>query len=269
MPLSMPTFAEALRAGAEVFQYLKQLLKKNGYNTNVGDEGGFAPDLPSQEAAVELILEAITLAGYRPKEDICIAFDIASNELYENGKYVLDGGKRILDADEFINYLESLVNQYPVVSVEDGMQEADWSGWEKLTKRLGKKVQLVGDDIFVTNTQLFQKGIDQHVANAILIKPNQIGTLTETLAAINMAKNAKYNTVISHRSGETEDTIIADIAVATNAGQIKTGSLSRSDRVAKYNQLLRIEEQLGSNGKYAGWDILGRFDFQFRKMNAL
>lgn len=269
MPLSMPTFSEALRAGAEVFQALKSLLKKSNYNTNVGDEGGFAPDLPNQEAAVELILEAITKAGYKPKTDICIAFDIASNELYQNGKYVLDSGKKVLSADQFIDYLESFVKQYPVVSIEDGMAEDDWSGWEKLTQRLGSSVQLVGDDVFVTNPSLLGRGIKQHVANAILIKVNQIGTLTETLAAIDMARKANYNIVISHRSGETEDTTIADIAVGTSAGQIKTGSLSRSDRVAKYNQLLRIEEQLGSNGKYAGWDIFNHFNATTWKINAL
>lgn len=235
----------------------------------MGDEGGFAPDLPNQEAAVELILEAIVKAGYKPKTDICIAFDIASNELYKNGNYILDGGKKILTPDGFIDYLESFVNKYPVVSIEDGMAEDDWTGWEKLTKRLGANVQLVGDDVFVTNPKLLAQGIKQQVANAILIKVNQIGTLTETLAAIDMAKAANYNTVISHRSGETEDTTIADIAVGTSAGQIKTGSLSRSDRVAKYNQLLRIEEQLGSNGKYAGWDIFNQFNKTTWKVNAL
>lgn len=262
LPVGAPTFSEALRAGTEVFHHLKQLLKSKKYNTNVGDEGGFAPDLPSQTAAVELILEAITRAGYYPLKDICLGLDVASNELYRDGKYHLDGEKRSLSVDEFVDYLARFVEQYPVISIEDGMAEDDWDGWQKLTKRLGNKVQLVGDDLFVTNTLLLQKGITQHVANAILIKPNQIGTLTETLAAIQLAKDAHYNTVISHRSGETEDTTIADLAVATNAGQIKTGSLCRTDRVAKYNQLLRIEEQLGSHGKYAGIDVFSRLNLQ-------
>lgn len=252
LPVGLPTFSDALRAGTEVFHHLKQLLKAKKYNTNVGDEGGFAPDLPNQKAAVELILEAVIRAGYRPQEDICLGLDVASNELYQDGKYHLSGEKRTLGADEFVDYLANFAEQYPIISIEDGMAEDDWNGWEALTKRLGKRIQLVGDDLFVTNTALLKKGIEQHVANAILIKPNQIGTLTETLAAIQMAKDAHYNTVISHRSGETEDTTIADIAVATNAGQIKTGSLCRTDRVAKYNQLLRIEEQLGSKAKYAG-----------------
>jgi enolase len=252
LPVGLPTFSDALRAGTEVFHHLKQLLKKHNYNTNVGDEGGFAPDLPDQSAAVELILEAIVKAGYVPRKDIFIGLDVASNEFYRDGKYHLAGEKRTLSVDEFIDYLAKFVDQYPVISIEDGMAEDDWAGWIKLTERLGNRIQLVGDDLFVTNTILLQKGIKQHAANAILIKPNQIGTLTETLAAIEMAKQAHYNTVISHRSGETEDTSIADLAVATNAGQIKTGSLCRTDRVAKYNQLLRIEEQLGANCKYAG-----------------
>ncbi len=256
LPIGAPTFSESLRAGVEVFQYLKKLLKNKNYNTNVGDEGGFAPDLPHQEAAVELILEAITRAGYQPLKEICLGLDVASNELYRDGKYHLAGEKRSLSADEFIDYLARFVEQYPILSIEDGMAEDDWDGWSKLTKRLGKRIQLVGDDLFVTNTVLLNKGITQHVANAILIKPNQIGTLTETLAAIQLAKKHHYNTIISHRSGETEDTTIADLAVATNAGQIKTGSLCRTDRVAKYNQLLRIEEQLGNKGKYAGRDVL-------------
>ncbi len=252
LPVGAPTFSEALRAGAEVFQHLKKLLKAKNYNTNVGDEGGFGPDLPHQEAAAELILEAIIRAGYQPRKDIFLGLDVASNELYKDGQYHLAGEKRTLSADEFIDYLVRFVDKYPILSIEDGMAEDDWEGWFKLTKRLGDRVQLVGDDLFVTNTLLLQKGITQHIANAILIKPNQIGTLTETLAAIQLAKNNRYNTVISHRSGETEDTTIADLAVATNAGQIKTGSLSRTERVAKYNQLLRIEEHLGHKGKYAG-----------------
>lgn len=259
LPLGLPSFSEALRAGTEVFHKLKQLLKSRNYNTNVGDEGGFAPDLPSQSAAVELILEAITQSGYRPQKDIYLGLDVASNELYRDGKYHLPGEGRVMSPDEFIDYLAKFTEQYPIISIEDGMAEDDWDGWIKLTKRIGKSTQLVGDDLFVTNTLLLQKGITEHAANAILIKPNQIGTLTETMAAIEMAKKAEYNTVISHRSGETEDTTIADLAVATNAGQIKTGSLCRTDRVAKYNQLLRIEELLGSQATYAGKDVFLRF----------
>ncbi len=262
IPAGLPTFSEALRAGTEVFHHLKSLLKAKKYNTNVGDEGGFAPDLPSQKAAVELILEAIGRAGYQAGKDICLAFDVASNELYRNGKYHLESENLSLTADEFTDYLARFVDQYPIISIEDGMAEDDWDGWSSLTKRLGNRVQLVGDDLFVTNTELLQRGINQRMANAILIKPNQIGTLTETMAAINMAKNAHYNTVISHRSGETEDTTIADIAVATNAGQIKTGSLCRTDRVAKYNQLLRIEEQLGNKGKYAGQQVFSQLNLK-------
>ncbi|MBX3709791.1 MAG: phosphopyruvate hydratase [Gammaproteobacteria bacterium] len=262
LPVGASTFSEALRAGTEVFHHLKQLLKSKHYNTNVGDEGGFAPDLPTQEAAVELILEAILRAGYQAERDIYLGLDVASNELYRDGKYHLADGNRMLSTDEFIDYLACFAEQYPIISIEDGMAEDDWIGWQKLTKRLGDKVQLVGDDLFVTNTVLLQQGITQKAANAILIKPNQIGTLTETLAAIQLARSAQYNTVISHRSGETEDTTIADIAVATNAGQIKTGSLCRTDRVAKYNQLLRIEEQLGSNGKYAGMSVFSHLNLK-------
>ena len=264
LPVGAPSFSDALRAGTEVFHHLKSLLKAKKYNTNVGDEGGFAPDLPDQEAAVEFILEAISKAGYQPGKDICLGFDVASNELFDNGNYKLAGENRILSCDEFINYLSHFVDQYPVISIEDGLAEDDWDGWEKLTSRLGKQVQLVGDDLFVTNTKLLKKGIIRKIANAILIKPNQIGTLSETLAAIQVAKEASYATIISHRSGETEDTTIVDIAVATNAGQIKTGSLCRTDRVAKYNQLLRIEEQLGQRGKYAGWDA-----FSSLEMNSI
>lgn len=262
LPVGLPTFSDAFRAGTEVFQHLKQLLKSKRYNTNVGDEGGFAPDLPSQEAALELILEAIMRAGYAPQKDIYLGLDVASNELYQDGKYHLEGEKRVLSGDEFIEYLAGLAERYPIISIEDGMAENDWDGWQKLTGHLGKNIQLVGDDLFVTNTMLLQKGISQHAANAILIKPNQIGTLTETLAAIQLAKDSHYNTVISHRSGETGDTTIADLAVATNAGQIKTGSLCRTDRVAKYNQLLRIEEQLGSKGKYAGSTVFANFNLK-------
>jgi enolase len=252
LPVGLPTFSDALRAGVEVFHHLKHLLKSKNYNTNVGDEGGFAPDLPNQAAAVELILEAIIRAGYQPRKDFYLGLDVASNELLKDGNYYLSSEKRMLKTDEFIDYLANFAKQYPIISIEDGMAEDDWSGWVKLTQRLGNRVQLVGDDLFVTNTELLKRGIEEQAANAILIKPNQIGTLTETLAAIQMAKEAGFNTVISHRSGETEDTTIADIAVGTNAGQIKTGSLCRTDRVAKYNQLLRIEEQLGSKGQYAG-----------------
>ncbi len=260
IPAGLPTFSDALRAGVEIFQYLKQLLKKNNYLTNVGDEGGFAPDLPSQTAAIEMILEAIAQAGYQLRHDIWIGLDVASSEFYHNGVYHLTGENRRLSSHEFVDYLAQLVAQYPIISIEDGMAEQDWQGWQLLTERLGKQVQLVGDDIFVTNTALLQQGIEKQVANAILIKPNQIGTLTETFAAIHLAKQANYNTIISHRSGETEDTTIADLAVATNAGQIKTGSLSRTDRVAKYNRLLRIEEQLGSNGQYAGQHVFARLE---------
>lgn len=259
LPIGLPTFSDALRAGTEVFHVLKGLLKAKNYNTNVGDEGGFAPNLPNQQAAVEFILEAIIKAGYTPAREIYLGFDIASNELFKNGKYYLDSEKREFSAAEFVNYLAEFVEKYPIVSIEDGMAEDDWQGWAQLTKQLGNKIQLVGDDLFVTNTTLLQKGIQEHIANAILIKPNQIGTLSETLAAIYMAKNAQYNTVISHRSGESEDTTIADLAVATNAGQIKTGSLCRTDRVAKYNQLLRIEEELKNEGKYAGTAVFKRF----------
>jgi enolase len=263
LPVGAPTFSDAVRAGTEVFHHLKALLKAKKFNTNVGDEGGFAPDLPSHTAAVEFILEAIAKAGYQPGKDICLGFDVASSELFENGHYRLAGENRTLSCDEFIDYLARFVEQYPVISVEDGLAENDWEGWKKLSMRLSNKVQLVGDDLFVTNTAILEKGISQKIANSILIKPNQIGTLTETLAAINLAKKANYTTVISHRSGETEDATIADIAVGTNAGQIKTGSLCRTDRVAKYNQLLRIEEQLGRHGKYAGWAAFSNFEFVF------
>ncbi len=258
IPAGLPTFSEALRAGVEIFHCLKLLLKKKNYPTNVGDEGGFAPDLPSQSAALELILEAISQVGYQTQKDIWLGLDVASSEFYREGSYHLAGENRHLSANEFVDYLVQLVAQYPIISIEDGMAENDWQGWQVLTKRLGQYTQLVGDDLFVTNTALLQQGIDQHVANAILIKPNQIGTLSETLAAIQLAKTARYNTIISHRSGETEDTSIADLAVATNAGQIKTGSLSRTDRVAKYNQLLRIEEQLGRNAEYAGQAVFAK-----------
>ena len=252
LPVGAPDFSEALRYGAEVFHALKSVLHKMGMNTAVGDEGGFAPDLSSNEEAIEVILGAIEQAGFRAGDDICLALDLASSEFYEDGRYVLASENKSFDASGFTDYLADWVNQYPIISIEDGMDESDWDGWAILTSKLGDKIQLVGDDLFVTNTSIFSYGIEKGIANSILIKFNQIGTLTETLKAISMAHKANYTTVISHRSGETEDVTIADLAVATNAGQIKTGSLSRSDRVAKYNQLLRIESQLGANAIYPG-----------------
>ncbi len=252
LPVGAPSLAEAVRYGAEVFHQLKKVLHSQGLNTAVGDEGGFAPDLPSNEAAIEVILEAVEKAGYKAGQDIFIGIDAASSEFYKGGKYVLASENKSLSSDEFVDVLASWVDKYPILSIEDGMDENDWDGWATLTNRLGGKIQLVGDDLFVTNTEILKQGIDKNIANSILIKVNQIGSLTETLAAIEMAKKAGYTSVISHRSGETEDATIADLAVATNAGQIKTGSMSRSDRIAKYNQLLRIEEQLGSRAEYAG-----------------
>ncbi len=252
MPVGAPNINEALRQGAEVFHALKKVLDDKGMNTAVGDEGGFAPDLPSNESAIEVILEAIDKAGYQAGKDIYIAIDAASSEFYKDGKYVLASEGKTLTASEFIDVLEDWVNKYPIISIEDGLAEDDWQGWKELTERLGKKVQLVGDDLFVTNTEIFKEGIEKSIGNSILIKVNQIGTLSETLAAIDMAKKAGYTAVISHRSGETEDTTIADLAVATSSGQIKTGSMSRSDRVAKYNQLLRISEALGTKASYPG-----------------
>jgi len=252
IPVGMASFRDALRCGAEVFHTLKKLLADRGLATAVGDEGGFAPRLPKHEAAIKVIIEAIEAAGYRPGEQVALGLDCASSEFYEDGEYTLAAEGLSMKADEFVNYLAAWVDKYPIISIEDGMAEDDWEGWKLLTDRLGKKVQLVGDDLFVTNTKYLKRGIEQGVANSILIKVNQIGTLTETLAAIEMAKRARYTAVISHRSGETEDTTIADIAVATNALQIKTGSLSRSDRLAKYNQLLRIEEDLGDSASYPG-----------------
>jgi enolase len=251
MPIGAPNFSEALRYGAEVFHTLKSVLKKKGLNTAVGDEGGFAPDLPANVAAIEVILTAIEQAGFKPGKDIALALDVASSEFYRDGFYHLDAENKKLDAQGLTDLLALWVRDYPIVSIEDAMAENDWAGWKLLTQTLGQKVQLVGDDLFVTNSQILQQGIDQKIANAILIKLNQIGTLSETLAAIDMAKAAGYHNVISHRSGETEDTFIADLAVATNAGQIKTGSLCRSDRVAKYNRLLQIEAQLGEQGQFA------------------
>jgi enolase len=252
LPIGAPSFSEAVRYGAEVFHMLKRVLHEQGLNTAVGDEGGFAPDLPSNEAALTTILQAIERAGYRPGKDIYLGLDVASTEFYKDGVYSLESEGRHFSAAEFADYLANLAAKYPIVTIEDGMSEGDWDGWAVLTQKLGAKIQLVGDDLFVTNTKIFAEGIAKKIANAILIKPNQIGTLTETMEAIEMAFHAKYAAVVSHRSGETEDSTIADIAAATTATQIKTGSMSRSDRIAKYNQLLRIEGELGSKAAYAG-----------------
>jgi enolase len=252
LPVGAASFSESLRYGAEIFHSLKSVLNKKGLNTAVGDEGGFAPDLSSNEAAIEVILEAIEQAGYKAGTDICLGLDVASSEFYENGQYVLASEGKSFEAGEFVEYLEKWADQYPIITIEDGMDESDWDGWDILTRKLGNRLQLVGDDLFVTNTSILSRGIENSIANSILIKFNQIGTLSETLNAISMAHKASYTTVISHRSGETEDVTIADLAVATNAGQIKTGSLSRSDRVAKYNQLLRIEGELGDAAVYPG-----------------
>lgn len=252
LPVGAPSFAEALRCGTEIFHCLKAVLKGRDLSTAVGDEGGFAPDLRSNEEAVETILEAIGKAGYTAGGDVYLGLDVASTEFFIDGQYVLESEGRRFDANGFTDYLADWVDRYPIISIEDGLDENDWDGWRYHTEKLGGKVQLVGDDLFVTNPEIFQRGIDQGIGNAILIKLNQIGTLSETLTAISMAKNAGYAAVVSHRSGETEDTTIADLAVATSATQIKTGSLCRSDRVAKYNQLLRIEEALGSSATYAG-----------------
>jgi enolase len=259
LPVGAENFPEAMRYGVEVFQALKALLHERDLSTSVGDEGGFAPNLNSHETALEIIIKAIEKAGFKPGQDIYLGLDAASSEFYRDGKYHLAAENLALSAEQFLAYMERLVDHYPIITIEDGMAENDWKGWELMTERLGKRIQIVGDDVFVTNTELLQQGINKKVANAILIKPNQIGTLTETLAAIAMAKKAHYNTVISHRSGETEDTTIADIAVGTNAGQIKTGSLSRSDRIAKYNQLLRIAENLGDRARYAGRGVFSQF----------
>ncbi len=252
LPVGAPSLREAVRYGAEVFHALKAVLKGRGLATSVGDEGGFAPDLPSNIAAVEAILEAIGKAGFTAGKDIWIGLDVAASEFYGDGVYDLAGEGRKLDSDGVIDLLESWVNQYPILTIEDGLAEGDWDGWKRLTERLGNRVQIVGDDLFVTNTKILSQGIERGIANSILIKVNQIGTLTETLEAINMAHAAGYTAVVSHRSGETEDTTIADLVVATATGQIKTGSLSRSDRVAKYNQLMRIEDQLGAEADFAG-----------------
>jgi enolase len=258
-PTGAPSFSEGLRYGAEVFHALKSVLSRQGLSTAVGDEGGFAPDLSSHAAALDAILQAIEMAGFKPGVDMHLALDCAASEFFVDGRYCLKGENKSYDADGFADYLQNLSENYPILSIEDGMDESDWGGWAKLSAQIGDKVQLVGDDLFVTNTSILQRGISENIANSILIKFNQIGTLTETLAAINMAKAADYSVVISHRSGETEDTTIADLAVATAAGQIKTGSLSRSDRVAKYNRLLRIEEKLGSSSIYRGLGEFSRF----------
>jgi enolase len=252
LPVGAPSLSEAIRYGAEIFHTLKKVLHERKLATSVGDEGGFAPDLPSNEAALETILEAIERAGYKAGKQILLGLDVASSEFYQDGVYNLESEGRKFTSAQFVDYLAGLAGRYPIVTIEDGMAEQDWEGWALLTQRLGKKIQLVGDDLFVTNTKILKEGIDKHIANSILIKVNQIGTLTETLAAINMAADAGYSSVVSHRSGETEDATIADIAVATRATQIKTGSMSRSDRVAKYNQLLRIEAELGAEARYAG-----------------
>ncbi len=252
LPVGAATFSEALRCGAEIFHSLKSVLKAKDLNTAVGDEGGFAPNLGSNEEALQAIEEAVTNAGYKLGEDVYLGLDVASSEFYIDGKYELAGEGKSLTSEEFACYLEDWVNRYPIISIEDGMDEGDWDGWKILTEKLGHRIQLVGDDLFVTNTKILAEGIEKKIANSILIKVNQIGTLTETLAAIKMAHDAGYTVVVSHRSGETEDTTIADLAVAINAGQIKTGSLCRSDRVAKYNQLLRIEQLLGDKAVYPG-----------------
>ena len=252
LPVGLPNFAEALRAGTEIFHALKSVLRGRGLSTAVGDEGGFAPNLKSNEEAIETILEAVNKSGYAIGKDIWLGLDVASSEFYKDGAYHLEGEGKVLGPEELIEFYANWCAKYPIITIEDGMAEGDWDGWKKLTERLGKTVQLVGDDLFVTNTSIFKQGVDKHIANAILIKVNQIGTLTETLDAIAMAEAANYASIISHRSGETEDTTIADLSVATSATQIKTGSLCRSDRVAKYNQLLRIEEALGTQARYAG-----------------
>jgi len=255
IPAGASSCSDAIRIGAEVFHNLKSVLKKRGYNTAVGDEGGFAPNLKSNEEAVQVILEAIEKAGYKPGQEVFLGLDAAASEFYENGVYDLKGEGKKKSSEEMVAFYEEWIKRYPIITIEDGMSEKDWKGWKLLTDRIGKKVQLVGDDIFVTNTSIFHKGIAEGIGNSILIKLNQIGTLTETLDAMEMAKRAQYTAVVSHRSGESEDTTIADLAVATNAGQIKTGSLSRTDRIAKYNRLIRIEEELGDAAIYRGKEV--------------
>ncbi len=252
LPVGAPSFREALRYGAEVFHNLKKILDKKGYPTTVGDEGGFAPNVSSSKEALDLIVEAISKAGYTPGKDIVLGLDCAASEYFKNGKYEMEGEKLSLTAEQNVDFLAKLVDEFPIITIEDGMGEGDWDGWKHLTDRLGSKIQLVGDDLFVTNTKILKEGIEKGICNSILIKVNQIGTLSETFAAVEMAKRASYTAVISHRSGETEDSTISDISVGLNAGQIKTGSLSRSDRIAKYNQLLRIEEDLGDTAFYPG-----------------
>ncbi len=258
LPVGFNTFGSALRAGVETFHHLRKVLAAKGYNTNVGDEGGFAPDLKSNREAIEVLLDAIEKAGYTPGDEIAIALDPASTEFYRDGKYHLEAEDKVLDTDGMIDYWEEWVTKYPILSIEDGLAEDDWAGWAKLTTRIGDRVQLVGDDLFVTNSNRLQRGIDEEVGNAILVKVNQIGTLTESMDAIELAKSYGYRNVISHRSGETEDTFIADLAVGINAGQIKTGSASRSDRTAKYNRLLQIEHELGDAARYLGKAALKR-----------
>ncbi|MBI1272798.1 MAG: phosphopyruvate hydratase [Alphaproteobacteria bacterium] len=258
MPVGAKTGADSVRMGAEIFHNLKKLLKDGGHNTNVGDEGGFAPNLPSTDIALGFIMKACEKAGYKPGEDILLALDSASTEFYKGGKYNLAGENRVLSAEQMVAFYKDLCSRYPIVSIEDGMAEDDWDGWAMLTRELGGKVQLVGDDLFVTNPKRLAQGIEKKIGNAILVKVNQIGTLSETLETVSMAHKAGYRAVMSHRSGETEDAIIADLAVATNCGQIKTGSLSRSDRLAKYNQLIRIQEQLGPAARFTGRAALGR-----------
>lgn len=258
IPAGAPSFSEALRYGTEIFHTLKKVLSDRGLSTTVGDEGGFAPDLESNEAAIQVIIEAIEQAGYVPGKDVFIGLDAASSEFFKDGKYHLEAEGRSFTAAEMVDLLAGWVDKYPILSIEDGMAEQDWAGWALLTERLGKKIQLVGDDLFVTNVKILREGINKHICNSILIKVNQIGTLTETLATMKLADENGYTNVVSHRSGETEDTTIADLAVATNAGQIKTGSMSRSDRMAKYNQLLRIEEALGSRARFPGLAVFGR-----------
>ena len=255
MPLGAKSFRQAIQMNAEVFHALKSYLKKNGHSTAVGDEGGFAPDLKSNEEALQFIVKAIELAGYRPGQDVYIALDPASSEFYVDGKYQLKAEGKSLSSEEMVDYYENLIKKYPIISIEDGLAEDDWKGWQLMNKRLGDKIQIMGDDIFVTNVERLKRGIKENTANSILIKLNQIGTLTETLDTIELAKTHNYTCVVSHRSGETEDTFIADLSVALNTGQIKTGSLCRSERIAKYNQLLRIEEELGSSAKFKGMDI--------------
>jgi enolase len=256
LPVGAENLADAVRIGSEIFHTLKKGLSAEGYNTSVGDEGGFAPNLKSADEALGFIMRSIEKAGYKPGEDIFLGLDCAATEYYKGGKYEMVGEGKSLSSEENVRFLEDLANRYPIISIEDGMGEDDWEGWKALTDAIGKKVQLVGDDLFVTNTQRLVSGIKMGVANSILVKVNQIGTLSETLNAVDTAHRAGYTSVMSHRSGETEDSIIADLAVALNCGQIKTGSLSRSDRLAKYNQLIRIEEQLGSSAKYAGYSVV-------------